>query len=109
MNVTHHSLQPFLTFRHESSTKTPELPLSPQNLSQCNHTQSTTEAAGPKPNGPWTEEVTFFTVLSDQKCLRNSSESGSRGLCGGWWRPLSGPLEKSWAKTLSSARHDTSG
>src|SRR5882724_11358851 len=53
-----------------------------------------------------TEEAALVMVLSDQKHIRNSSESGSRAQCGGWWRQHSGSFEKGLVKVKSSARHD---
>jgi len=52
--------------------------------------QTTRKHAWPKPNGPQTEEAALVTVLSDQKCIGNSSKSSFKAQCGGWQRQQSG-------------------
>ena len=55
-----------------------------------------------------TEEAALVTVLSDQKCIRNSSKSGFKGTV---WRMVEAAVRvigEGPSKVQSSARHDTS-
>jgi len=72
------------------NTRTPRATPPSEPLLLRPHPQWTTRSGRPKPDGPqlkrWHWSLSSVTRSASETCLR----AGSRGLCGGWWRKLSG-------------------